>query len=300
MLLEQMKMFFILIAAGMTFQRLGLVSDENIDGFALVNIRVITPVMLITVISKGSREDMSNMLPFLICGLSAMLISLGIAYISGKAFRIAQPTRNIHTAVAGLGNGAMVGYPLLLSIFPEKAHLAIAVYAIVDAFIVWTAVPILADPKGRVNLRKLINPITVSAFIGLAMMLMNIRPKNIAWDTLTEFGGTVKYASLLYIGMDIGRKGIKRIFGRPIVLSVIPVRLILTPAVIFLIIGAVNVLSREFMMMLLVLSMTPSVMCITMVARTMGSDDDYATGAMISTTITSLLTIPLMMRFIGL
>ncbi|MEA4816652.1 MAG: AEC family transporter [Lachnospiraceae bacterium] len=299
-LLQQMKLFLILIIAGALAQKLKLLSDDDIDGFAQVNIRVMTPIMLITVISQGNRSEIGRMMPFFLCAFLSMSISLSIAYLSGRLLRLKQPTRNIHMGVTGLGNAAMVGYPLLLSIFPDSSALAIAVYAIADSCVVWTAVPILADPSGKADFKRIINPITISAFIGVLIMLLDIKPDNIVWNTLTEFGLTIKYACLLYIGMDISRKGLKKILGRLKVLSVIPIKLIITPLTIFFIINSLGVLSHELMMMISIMSMTPSVMCITMVARTTGSDDNYATGAMITTTLASLVTIPVVMHFIGL
>lgn len=298
-LINQMVVFATLIVIGIGAQKLKLLNDANIDSITALIVKVTMPLLIITMIpAGGTKEDILMMFPFLLCAIFSTATVLSLGWISSRFLPLQQATKNIHAGCAGFGNTSFIGYPLILAMFPETGPLAIAVFALVDNLMVWTIGPILANPdveNKKIDFSRLVSPITISVIAGIVLLFFNIHPQNLAWQSLSDTGNMSKYLALLYIGADIGRKGLKRLFHRPIVLLTIPIKLIAAPAVVFFLLNLIGVISQEYIVILTVLSMTPTMVSISMQARMYGSDDEYASAAVIATSICSIITMPAMM-----
>ena len=301
-LLNQMFVFFTLIAIGFVAQRIKLLSNAAIDAMSSMVVRLILPCMVCTTVVNGATiEGVFSKIPFFVCSFLMIGILLVIAFVSSKLMRMRPPTSYINMAVIGFPNTGFIGYPLLLAMFPETGALAVAVYVIVDQVTFWSIVPVLTKPQislKEISLRKLINPPFISLLIGLILISLNIHPSNVAWNTITDVGSTSKFFALIYIGADIGRKGFKSIVKRPKVFLTIPIKLIFAPVVVFFVLKALGVLTSEELLMITTLSMLPSMVVVCMLAAQNGSDDEYATAGLIVTTLCSMVTMPLVMKFV--
>ena len=301
-LLNQMFVFFTLIAIGFVAQRIKLLSNAVIDAMSSMVVRLILPCMVCTTVVNGATiEGVFSKIPFFVCSFLMIGILLVIAFVSSKLMRMRPPTSYINMAVIGFPNTGFIGYPLLLAMFPETGALAVAVYVIVDQVTFWSIVPVLTKPQislKEISLRKLINPPFISLLIGLILISLNIHPSNVAWNTITDVGSTSKFFALIYIGADIGRKGFKSIVKRPKVFLTIPIKLIIAPVVVFFVLKALGVLTSEELLMITTLSMLPSMVVVCMLAAQNGSDDEYATAGLIVTTLCSMVTMPLVMKFV--
>lgn len=301
-LLNQMFVFFTLIAIGFVAQRIKLLSNAAIDAMSSMVVRLILPCMVCTTVVNGATiEGVFSKIPFFVCSFLMIGILLVIAFVSSKLMRMRPPTSYINMAVIGFPNTGFIGYPLLLSMFPETGALAVAVYVIVDQVTFWSIVPVLTKPQislKEISLRKLINPPFISLLIGLILISLNIHPSNVAWNTITDVGSTSKFFALIYIGADIGRKGFKSIVKRPKVFLAIPIKLIFAPVVVFFVLKALGVLTSEELLMITTLSMLPSMVVVCMLAAQNGSDGEYATAGLIVTTLCSMITMPIVMKFV--
>lgn len=301
-LLNQMFVFFTLIAIGFVAQRIKLLSNAVIDAMSSMVVRLILPCMVCTTVVNGATiEGVFSKIPFFVCSFLMIGILLVIAFVSSKLMRMRPPTSYINMAVIGFPNTGFIGYPLLLAMFPETGALAVAVYVIVDQVTFWSIVPVLTKPQislKEISLKKLINPPFISLLVGLALIALNIHPSNVAWNTITDVGSTSKFFALIYIGADIGRKGFKSIVKRPKVFLTIPIKLIIAPVVVFFVLKALGVLTSEELLMITTLSMLPSMVVVCMLAAQNGSDDEYATAGLIVTTLCSMITMPIVMKFV--
>ena len=302
-MIYQLILFSTLIVTGFVAQRLRLLSDQTIDGISAVTVKLILPLMIVTtVVSGGTVSQLLSMGPFLLCGFLMIFILLLTGWVSATLLRLKQPTKNIHIAVSGFPNSGFMGFPLLMAMFPEEAPLAVSTYSIVDVCTLWTIGVLLTTPNGggKIDWKKLIQPATIALAIGVVMLLLNIRPENACWDALTGLGGTCKYISLVYIGADIGRKGFQRIFEKPQIFAVIPVKLILAPILVNILLRLSGLLSDVNVLILTIYSMLPSMVVISMLAKANGSDDQYASAGLLVTTVCSMFTMPLVLKLISM
>lgn len=300
-LITQMMIFSTLLLIGYFGQKLRLISRQMTDDLSKLLVNIVLPAMVMTVtVSGGSRENLFDMAPFLFCAFLSVGTMIFIGWLSGTLLRMKSPTKGVHMAVVGFTNNGFIGFPLLLAIYPQTAPLAIATFAIADTSTLWTIGQKLTDPsKGKTDLKKMINPVNIAFLIGMSMLLLEIRPQNVVWDTFTNVGGMSKYLALIYIGAEIGSKGLKKLFQRPSIFLLIPIKLILGPLCVFLLLKTIGIISMEYIIMLTTFAMLPSMVVICILAKNNGSDEDYASGGLLVTTIASLVTMPFMMWVIS-
>ena len=302
-LLNQMLMFFTLIIIGFVAQKVKLLVNETIDGLSKLVVRLILPLMVFTTVVNGATiSGIAQKFPFFLFSFLMIFILVGIGILSSKLMRLPKPTSYINTAIVGFPNTGFMGYPLLIAMFPETGPLAVAVYVIVDQLTFWTFMPVLTQKKitlKSINFMNMLkNPPFIALILGIICISFKLHPSGVAWDTMTAVGGTCKYFALIYIGADIGRRGFKTLVEKPKVFLTIPIKLIIAPVVVFFLFKFIGVLSSEDLMMITILAMLPSMVVLCMLAADNGSDADYATAGLIVTTLCSMATMPLVMKFL--
>ncbi|MEA4967548.1 MAG: AEC family transporter, partial [Bacteroidaceae bacterium] len=151
-LLNQMFVFFTLIAIGFVAQRIKLLSDRTIDSMSALVVRLILPCMVCTTVVNGATMGgVIQKIPFFLCSFLMIGILVLIGFISSKLMRLEAPTSYINTTVIGFPNTGFIGYPLIIAMFPETGPLAIAVYIIVDQVTFWTIIPVLTKREASLK-----------------------------------------------------------------------------------------------------------------------------------------------------
>ena len=287
-ILQQVCFFTTALAVGFISQRIGFITDEMITSMSKLIMKVILPVMVLTLTaSSGTRSELLSAWPFALLAVGMYIIHFVISFITGKAIRLKRPEINSHVCSCTFVNSAIIGYPIVIAMFPEKSGLFIAAFLVVETFMTWTAgIMVLssAHGKGRIDLKKMITPMTVGLIIGILMVLVDIHPENVVWDTLTGIGNIQKYFGLIYIGADIGQRGFKKLFAGPKVFFTIPVKLLIAPLCVFFIYRAAGI-ADDMLRAITVFSMLPSMLVITILTKEYDAAPDYGSGAILATTV---------------
>ncbi|MGL4789964.1 MAG: AEC family transporter, partial [Anaerotignaceae bacterium] len=281
-LIGQMKILASLIIVGIFFQRAKIFTEENIDNISVILTRLILPCMVMTVIGNGGgRADLIGRIDFFIFCLLFFILTILISYINLKFAKFDEETKGINVLLTSCGNGGFIGIPLVVALFPETAGLYVAAYIMVEAVIFWVVGPIIAEPdkgKRKIDFKKLVTPLTVCVLIGILVVLLNLNLKGLVfWDTLAEVGSTSKYFAAIYIGADLGRKGIKSMFSDSRIFITTAFKLFVFPMIAYLIFGKTGLLTGDALIIFVLLFATPSGMALPIIARMVKANDTYAT-----------------------
>lgn len=289
---------------GFLAQRIKLLDNGNIENFSLIMTRFILPCMLLTVIgSGGTRAELLGMWKYLLSTIVVLLTAVGIGFILSRMIGLKQPTKNMHILVTSFGNGGFIGIPVISAMFPEGSGLAIAIFSLVEATICWTIGPLLTDTTSdskKIDYRTLVTPTTISIVLGIVIILLNLDFNgNVVWETVKNVGATTKYFAAIYIGLDLGRKGLKKMIEKPKVFIAAPFKLIIFPVLTYIILGGLGILSGESLIILTLFTATPTGMAVPLIARMGKSDEAYATAGTMLCTILCLFTMPFVMWLVS-
>lgn len=297
-LIEQMIQFASIVALGFIIYKIKLVDDEMIDSLSAASVKYFFPLLLFTTVVGGAtRKELFSSGKFALAVILCELIMVLGSALGGKLFRFKQPTKNIHTVCAAYGNTGFVGLPVALALFPETGALPVAVYMVIDFMFMYSIVPVLSQNRKaefKVLIKKAVNPVTIMAVVGFIFVIVGINPTNTpVWPALEGLGSASKYVMLTYLGADIARKGILRIFDNKKVFITVAMKLLVLPLLAFFIVRSLGLFTYEQSMITLVMMLSPTMVAIAFYSRDGGSDENYAVSTIVAGHIACLLTVPL-------
>lgn len=136
-----------------------VLSTENLEIISKVVIKLSLPVMIfINTVNGVDRQSFFSSLSIL--GIAAVMYVclLILGTLSGKVFHLHGEHLQLYRAMTVFGNVGFMGIPIVVSIYPEKGMLYMAVFTIIDQLMLWTlGVKLTSSEKesGLFNPKKL-------------------------------------------------------------------------------------------------------------------------------------------------
>ena len=299
-LLNQILVFALLMAIGFTAVKVKVITKEGLNALSLLIVNIIIPALIFSV-TAGSGVTIRE---FLISGRIAlgvilayslmMLASFGLS----KLWKFEERTANVFMAVATFGNMGIIGIPLLLATFKDPVvNVCISVYTIFDQGLLWTVGVYLCSrhQKKKQNfagaIKNMINPITVAVILAFIVLFCQIPIPGLIMDTITGIGNMTKYLTLIYIGGTLAFVSVANIKHKPSLFMIVMVKMLMLPVIVYILLGFF--LPDLPRMILTIIVGLPSMPVLAIIAKTYGSDDEFAASAAFVTTLACLITIPL-------
>jgi len=300
-LVEQMKIIASLIFIGFAGIKSRLFNEKLTKSLSDIISRIILPLMLVTIVGSTSNKELFNGIPILFATIIMYTLPIIITYKLRCFYPVNEDDKKMHSLLQCFGNAGYIGIPLITTLFSDSAGIVAASYLIVDATFFWVVGPAVLS-GGKINLKKLISPITVSIYLGLLICILGFDfNNNILWKTAKDVGGTCKYFASIYIGMTIASMNFKDIKDSVFALASVPVKLLLLPLIAYFVFGKTGFLSGDILTMFIILSSTPSGMSLPVVADIAeNSGGKYASAGIMVSTLLCLFTIPFIVYITGI
>lgn len=304
-ILYQISILVILVVIGIIATKFRVITPSAKKSIADLVFDVTLPLLIITTFAKIEVTPsiiQNSALVFLFA-----YMALGIMFCTGSLFAKILKLKGNQRAVFinhhMFGNIVFLGFPLMDALFPGgEGLLYAAVFQLASNSVMWTfGVWVFLKGKGGSKnevWRNMINPNTVSFFIGLLIMFANIQFPDVLFEPLAGLGKSTIYLSMLYIGAVLVQTRVKGIFRKKHVLLLSFNKLLLVPFILALVINLISFwLFPDFgsvarKVVLLEASM-PCMATIVVMANKFGSDEALATENVFFTTILCILSIPL-------
>ena len=127
-LLQQIGMFVIYIITGVILIRTKVLTRENLEIISKVVIKLALPVMIfINTVNGVDRQTFFSSLSILVIAAVMYVCLLILGTLSGKIFHLQGEHLQLYRAMTVFGNVGFMGIPIIISVFPEKGMLYIAV-----------------------------------------------------------------------------------------------------------------------------------------------------------------------------
>jgi len=135
-------------------------------------------------------------------------------------------------------------------------------------------------------------------FLGLILMSLNWSMPDIFQKSLAGLGNTSLYLSMLYIGAVLSETTVKSLIGKFHVYILSINKLVLSPMLIFLVISMIlNITGWEMdaiaLSVIILQSAMPCMVIIIIMAKKYGADDVHASQNVLTSTLLSVFTLPL-------
>jgi predicted permease len=239
---ETVLPLFLVIFAGVLFSRTKASSELWIDILNKYALWIGFPALVIT--SLMHLETGENSYSSLIIANSGyIIISTLIAFPIAWIFKLSANMKRSLFLILPFGNVAYLGIPVLRNAWGDEILPVAAIISAVYVFWMLTLALILIEVYGhhKINVRKLLlsllkNPLLLSVFAGLAIVLFNISLPHFLEKTIGLFSDSVTAVVLFSLGIFLGMHQLGNIREWKHVLIWSVVAMVILPAAFYFIV----------------------------------------------------------------
>ncbi len=207
---ETVLPLFLVIIAGVLFSRTKAASEEWIEILNKYALWIGFPALVIASLMRLEIGDKSYM-PLILVNSAYIVISVLLAFPISKLFGLSTLMKRTLFLILPFGNVAYLGIPVLQNALGDEILPVAAIVAAVYVFWMLTLAIILIEIYGKekINTQKLLlnlakNPLLISVFVGLAIVIFEIQLPDFAEKTITLFAESVTAVVLFSLGIFLG------------------------------------------------------------------------------------------------
>lgn len=289
---------FILIAVGFAAVRLRVLATTDMRALGVFVINFALPALLFTAMSAGSvtqtlRVDL--LLPYALGSLAVVGLVVAIAMTVLR--------RKLQMAAAlamgmSVSNSAFIGFPIAQQLSPATASAALAVYAMVEALIMFPLLMALAELGGgggrlpvvlrgiALSLAK--NPMILAILAGVVLSVLGFKLPLPAARAVELLGSTAAPVALFYIGGTLAGLKVKIAAGD--IGLIVAGKLLLHPLLVYLAFLALPLDGAALQTAAVLNACMPMMSIYPILAQKYGQEGLCA-AALVATTVTSFFTI---------
>lgn len=238
----------------------------------------------------------------------AFVVALAVALISliaGKLIYNKYPEEKkvILQYATLINNSGFLGLPLVESVLGADGLLLASIFVIPNRIMMWTAglslftKPVPGESKWERWRGILLNPAMIATYLGLLRRLLGIPVPYFLETAIAKIGAVTSPLSMIVIGtMLVGLEW--KTLVEPAILHLSFVRLIGLPLIGFVIMKLLR-LDPLLTAVALIMTGMPAGSTTPLLAAKYGADEEFASRAVVFTTILSLITAPVLLLLLG-
>ncbi len=294
---------FTIAVLGYWIRRVGWLTAEADASLLRVLINLLVPCFFLdSILGNAALRNPANILLPPLVGFGTVAGGTLISFWLRKLSGLQTPSeRRTFAFLTGTYNYGYVPIPLALSLFNKETAGVLIVHNLGVDIALWTiGLTLLGGLKLKDAWRKILNPPLITILVGLSLNLGGAAPHmpDFFMTTFKSIGACAIPIGILLIGATVadllpefhaGRGARVMSLGCLLRLGVLPV--------LFLLLAKHGPFSIELKRVILLQSAMPSAVFPIIMARHYGGDTSTALRIAISTSVVSLVTIPLWIRF---
>lgn len=295
--LNQVIIFCIIIFVGFVTVKVKFIPESALPVITNIFSRVIVPfILFVNTVNGATRADMGKYI--FLSGVYACVyaVQIFVARMMPKLLKLKGNRASLYAFSYTFGNVGFIGIPLLLAVFGQRVMIYVTMYAIVDQIIFWTygySLSFPVDNKLKFNLKTLVNmlnPPLIAVLLSILLIVLDVKIPaivNRAFASIADAGSALPF---IYIGGMIATMNVKRVLKHYEFYLGIAVKMVILPVCLFIVLKAIGI-EVEIAVASSILFGLPTIALVPMLAGAHGSDVEYATSAVLITTIASLFTL---------
>lgn len=293
---------FLIMLVGVYGSKKGIINSNVSKGLTGILLDITLPCMIITSFSFQYDEGVkSNVLKAFYYSFSVYIIIAIVSYLLMLPIKNEKKTilhfANIFT------NTGYIGFPILNVLYGPEAVMYGSIFNIFFNIFLWTYGIIIFKGKvkkkelGREILKALKNPSLIAVYIGIIMMIFDLKLPEIVLASVESIGSMTGPISMIIVGALVYKVNIKEHLKDWTIYYGIAGKLIIIPAVLYflsLLISDRTIVSNS----VIILASMPAAAMTSIFADSFNIKRDYAAVFVVITTLLSVFTLPVLLRVI--
>lgn len=285
------------LAVGMYCMKVGLIDRDSKEKLVDIILRITLPYMIFNSFNKPlTPEVMKQTALILVVAVSISILS----FLLGKVIynKYPQKKKSILQYCTLVNNSGFLGMPMVSAVYGSEGLFAASIFIIPNRIFMWTAgLAMFTTADFRTKCKNiLLNPCIVTVFLGIARRITGFPVPEFLDTAIANTGAVTTPLSMMVIGTMLIGVPWKKLL-EPSIFRLAFVRLIALPLVALYIL---NLIDAQPLLagVSLILTGMPAGSTSALLAAKYGADEDYASRCIVTTTIMSLATIPVLMLFL--
>lgn len=305
--LTQIGIFLILICIGILTLKLKIFDAHSLGAVSKLVMQISLPsYIFINAIGSATRQSLIDSLMIVPIAIVLYILLIVVSVIIEKGFHLQGNRKSVFRASLIFGNIGFMGIPLVAALYPDTALLYVSIFTIVDQIFFWTYGVLLTKPVSNErqkispeNLKNLLSPPLVAIVLAILFIIAGVHIPEVFSAALTAIGNTSMPLALIYIGGILCTSDIRPVLKCGELYVGILLKMILLPVVCYLVMSRAGIAGDMAGTLAFIVAL-PGIEMVPMLAKTSGSDGDYAVCAIMMTTIACLVTLPIVSLCISL
>lgn len=270
---------------------LGVEAIKSLPRFLL---EVTFPCMIISSMQiPYSSDKLADLKTIFFISIGVYCFSLLVSLAIPKILRIEnEQDKGVYQFMSIFSNVSFIGFPVLLSIYPNDVIFYASVFNLPFNLLVFTIGIYLMQSKfKKFDFKILLSPSLLSVMIGFLLFYFSIKIPEIILKPLEIIGNLTTPLSMIFIGASLSNVNIKKIFGEWRLYAISLVRLIVIPLMIFFVLR-IFIQNPLLLGIPVIISGMPVAANCAIISNQYGGNSDLASEGIFMTTLLSMVTIP--------
>lgn len=293
---------FLIMLVGVYGSKKGIIDNHANRGLTKILLDITLPCMIITSFSFSYDEGVkSNVLKTFYYSLAVYIILIIISKV--LTIPVKNEKRTILHFANVFTNTGYIGFPILNAIYGAEAVMYGSIFNIFFNIFLWTYGIIIF--KGRMEKQKLVkellkalrNPSLIAVYIGIIMMLFDLKLPAVVLTSANSIGTITGPLSMIIVGVLATKVNIKEHLIDWTIYYGIAMKLILIPAALYF----VSLLIRDRSIVsntVIILGSMPAAAMTSIFSDSFNVKREYGAVVVVATTLLSIFTIPILLRII--
>ena len=295
LVLQQMIVLFLMMAAGYAANRCRVMSKESEQLFSKLIVNLTCPALIINSVTTSGRLESMGAL-FAIFGAAAVyyvllpLLSKGLV----RLLRVPAERAAEYESMLVYSNLGFMGIPVANAVLGPDSVLYLSIFMAVFNISVFSYGTLLIQPGegGKVHFRKMVNSGTVSAVAAILLYLLEVQLPSLILQPVASIGSTTTPLAMLVIGSSLARQPLREVLQEKSLLPFTLLRLLVLAAAGLLV---CRWFLHDPMLLgaLVLVSAMPVASNVVMLCNELGRDSSYISKGVFFSTVFSVVTLPL-------
>ena len=288
-LLKQIIIMFLLMGIGYVLYRMKYISEQGVKDLGAVLLRLVIPCVIIqSYMVEFSVEKLQEL------GISAALALISLVIAMLISYVVYGTRHRIENFAAAFCNAGFIGIPLVQAVFGAQAVFYIAAYITLLNLFQWTyGALMMTGDKSVIQVKKIVlNPVFIAVLIGLVLFVTQLPVPEVISKTIGYMANLNSPLAMMILGVYLAKISIREMFTDKKVYLCCLFRLVIIPAVTFVVLKCIPNMNAEVVMITLIAACTPVGANIAIFAQQFQKDYALSVKTVCLSTILSIVTVP--------
>ena len=290
---QEMLVILFGMAMGYLAHRLGYLGGETDQKLSKIILNITMPCLIVASVATGDElPGAAEILSVLKVAAVFYGMELLLSAVVPRLLGGTDKQKGVWRYTLVFPNMAFIGYPVAVALFGPEALFYAVILVLPFNLLAYSLGPLMLAGRAKFRWQQLISPCILASLTALVIALGHISLPAIVGECVEFVGSITTPLSLLVVGSLLAGLTVGKVFASPRLWALTAVRLLVLPALLWLLLGWMNVEPPMVAGIAVILMAMPTAVNGSMLSMEYGGDTECMAQITFLTTLVSIITIP--------